>query len=233
MAQRILIVDDDADIIKIVRGYLDQAGFETLSTGDGEAALRLVRQARPDVVVLDLMLPGHDGWEVLRRIRGDALLAATPVILLTARVDDLDKVAGLELGADDYITKPFSPREMVARVRALLRRAQFTQDHPAARVLSAGCLRLDRAQHLLTVDGQPVELTPTEFKLLEALMESPGQTLTRDELLDTALGYAYEGLGRALDTHIRNLRRKIEPDPNAPIYVQTVYGIGYRLAGGR
>jgi len=232
MAQRILIVDDDPDIIRVICGYLEQAGYQTLTVGDGIGALRLVRQERPDVMVLDLMLPGRSGWEVLQAIRADPLLAATPIVLLTARVEDSDKVGGLELGADDYITKPFNPHEVVARVKALLRRAHFTQEGAGVRVLSAGGLRLDRAQHLVTIDGQPVELTPTEFKLLDALMAAPGQILTRDELLETAFGYAYDGIGRALDTHIRNLRRKIEPDSNLPTYVQTIYGIGYRLAKG-
>jgi len=232
MAQRILIVDDDPDIIRVICGYLEQAGYQTLTVGDGIGALRLVRQERPDVMVLDLMLPDRSGWEVLQAIRADPLLAATPIVLLTARVEDSDKVGGLELGADDYITKPFNPHEVVARVKALLRRAHFTQEGAGVRVLSAGGLRLDRAQHLVTIDGQPVELTPTEFKLLDALMAAPGQILTRDELLETAFGYAYDGIGRALDTHIRNLRRKIEPDSNLPTYVQTIYGIGYRLAKG-
>jgi two-component system, OmpR family, alkaline phosphatase synthesis response regulator PhoP len=230
MAQCILIADDDPDIIRVVRGYLEHAGFQTLTASDGDTALRLVRQERPDVVVLDLMLPGRDGWAVLGAIRSDPLLAATPIVLLTARVEDSDKVGGLELGADDYITKPFNPHEVVARVKALLRRAHLAYEGSGSQVLSVGRLRLDRAQYMLTVDGREVELTPTEFKLLAVLMAYPGQTLTRDELLEAALGYAYAGIGRALDTHIRNLRRKIEPDPNAPTYVQTIYGIGYRLA---
>ena len=231
MAARVLVVDDDPTIGKVLQGYLEQAGFVVRTAGDGDTALRLVRHERPDVLVLDLMLPRRDGWEVLRVIRADAALRTTPVILLTARVDDTDKVVGLELGADDYITKPFNGREVVARVRALLRRSQFAHDD-APRVLAAGALRLDLAQHVLTVNDQLVEVTPTEFKLLEALMAHPGHTLTRDELLEEALGYAYAGMGRTLDTHMRNLRRKIEPDPTAPIYLQTVYGIGYRLTGG-
>ena len=153
--------------------------------------------------------------------------------MLTARVEDTDKIVGLELGADDYITKPFNAREVVARVNALLRRTRLDQLASAApHVLVAGGLRLDRDQHTLTVDGRPVDLTRTEFNLLETFMQNPGYTLTRDDLLEKALGYAYEGLGRALDTHIRNLRRKIEPEPDAPTYIQTVYGVGYRLAGG-
>ena len=167
-------------------------------------------------------------------MRADKVLAATPIIMLTARVEDTDKIVGLELGADDYVTKPFNAREVVARVNALLRRTTARPDAVAApHVLATGGLRLDLDQHTLTVDGRPVELTRTEFSLLTAFMENPGYTLTRDDLLERAMGYAYEGLGRALDTHIRNLRRKIEPDPEQPTYIQTVYGVGYRLAGER
>ena len=234
MAQRILVVDDDKSIVKVVRGYLEQAGYQVLTAADGESALHMLRRERPDLVILDLMLPDRDGWDVTRVVRADTALAATPIITLTARVEDTDKIVGLELGADDYVTKPFNARELVARVNALLRRTRLDQLASALpRVLVSGGLRLDLDQHVLTGDGLPVELTRTEFKLLEAFMENPGYTLTRDDLLEKAMGYAYEGMGRALDTHIRNLRRKIEPDPDAPTYIQTVYGVGYRLAGDR
>jgi two-component system alkaline phosphatase synthesis response regulator PhoP len=230
MTQRILVVDDDASIVKIMRGYLEQAGYAVLTAADGDRALQLVRQERPDLVVLDVMLPQRDGLDITRRIRADATLAATPIILLTARVEDTDKIIGLELGADDYITKPFNSREVVARVRALLRRTELDQGRRGmARVLVVGDLRLDLDHYTLTVDGAPVELTRTEFKLLQLLMEHPGYTLTRDELLEKTMGYAYEGMGRTLDTHIRNLRKKIEPEPDNPRLVQTVYGVGYRL----
>ena len=233
MPQRILVVDDDKSIVKVVRAYLEQSGYQVLTATDGEAALHMLRHERPDLVVLDLMMPNRDGWDVTRIVRADRTLAATPIIMLTARVEDTDKIVGLELGADDYITKPFNAREVVARVNALLRRTRLDQLASAApHVLVAGGLRLDRDQHTLTVDGRPVDLTRTEFNLLETFMQNPGYTLTRDDLLEKALGYAYEGLGRALDTHIRNLRRKIEPEPDAPTYIQTVYGVGYRLAGG-
>lgn len=231
MPQRILVVDDDPSITKVVRAYLEQAGYEVLTAADGEQALQLVRQERPGLVVLDVMLPNRDGWEITRSLRADPSTAATPIILLTARVDDVDKILGLELGADDYITKPFNAREVVARVRALLRRSQLNQEQGGAPpVLSAGGLRLDLDRHTATLDGASLELTRTEFKLLQLLMESPGHTLTRDELLERAMGYAYEGMGRALDTHIRNLRKKIEADPERPRYIQTVYGVGYRLS---
>ena len=233
MPQRILLVDDDKAIVKVVRGYLEQAGYQVLTAADGETALHLLRRERPDLVVLDVMLPDRDGWEITRLIRADKLLAALPIILLTARVEDADKIVGLELGADDYITKPFNAREVVARVSALLRRTRLDQMPVAApRVLVIGGLRLDLDQHALLIDGQPVELTRTEFNLLQVFMENPGYTLTRDDLLERALGYAYEGMGRALDTHIRNLRRKIEPNPDAPTYIQTIYGVGYRLEEG-
>jgi len=232
MPQRILVVDDDRSIIKVLRGYLEQAGYVVLTAADGETALHTLRRERPDLVILDLMMPALDGWELTRIVRGDKTLAATPVIMLTARVEDTDKIVGLELGADDYVTKPFNAREVVARVKALLRRTRLDQLPTAApHVLVVGGLRLDLDQRTLTVEGRPVELTRTEFNLLKALMENPGYTLTRDDLLERAMGYAYEGLGRALDTHIRNLRRKIEPDPDAPTIIQTVYGVGYRLAG--
>jgi DNA-binding response OmpR family regulator len=232
MAARILVVDDDRSIIKVLRGYLEQAGYQVLTAGDGETALHMLRHERPDLVILDLMMPGRDGWDVTRVVRGDPVLAALPVIMLTARVEDTDKIVGLELGADDYVTKPFNGREVVARVNALLRRTRLDRMPAAApRILASGGLRLDLDQHLLTVDGRPVELTRTEFALLEAFMSNPGYTLARDDLLEKALGYAYEGLGRALDTHIRNLRRKIEPDAEESRYIQTIYGVGYRFVG--
>jgi two-component system alkaline phosphatase synthesis response regulator PhoP len=234
MAQRVLVVDDDKSIIKVLRGYLEQSGFQVFDSQDGEAALHMLRRERPDLMILDVMMPKRDGWEVIRLVRADNNLAATPIILLTARVEDTDKIVGLELGADDYVTKPFNAHEVVARVKALLRRTKLDQLQSAApRVLVTGSLQLDLDQHTLTVDHRPVEVTRTEFNLLETFLQNPGYTLTRDELLEKAMGYAYEGMGRALDTHIRNLRRKIEPDPDNPVYIQTVYGIGYRLIGDK
>jgi DNA-binding response OmpR family regulator len=234
MAQRILVVDDDKSIAKVLAGYLEQAGFAILVAHDGETALHMLRRERPDLVILDLMMPKRDGWEVTRIVRTDKDLASTPIIMLTARFEDTDKIAGLELGADDYVTKPFNAREVVTRVKALLRRQKLDQMPTAGpRILVSGGLRLDVDHHTLTVNAQRVELTRTEFNLLEILLANPGYTITRDELLEKALGYAYEGLGRALDTHIRNLRRKIEPDPDNPRYIQTIHGVGYRLAGDR
>lgn len=224
----ILVVDDDKSIVKVVRSYLEQAGYEVQIAYTGETALHVLRSERPDLLVLDLMLPDRDGWEITRLIRADATLAALPIIMLTARVEDTDKIIGLELGADDYITKPFNAREIVARVRSLLRRANFAQNS-TPQLLRIGTLTLDLDQHLLTIESKPIELTRTEFTLLHLLMANPGHTFTRDELLEKSMGYAYEGMGRTLDTHMSNLRKKIEPDPSAPIYVQTVYGIGYRM----
>lgn len=231
MPHRILVVDDDPSIVKVVRGYLEQSGYQVLSAADGETALHMLRRERPDLLVLDLMLPKRDGREITRLVRADQTLAALPIIMLTARVEDMDKIVGLELGADDYITKPFNAHEVVARVNALLRRTRLDQLPVAApHILIAGELRLDLDQRTLTINDRAVELTRTEFNLLKAFMDNPGYTLTRDDLLEKGLGYAYEGLGRALDTHIRNLRRKIEPDADNPTYIQAIYGVGYRLA---
>ncbi|MBK8048937.1 MAG: response regulator transcription factor [Anaerolineales bacterium] len=226
---RILLVDDDKAIVKVVRSYLEQAGFEVHAAYNGEDALHALRIERPDLLVLDLMLPDRDGWDITRIIRADPTMGAIPIIMLTARVDDTDKILGLELGADDYITKPFNAREIVARVRALLRRVHLGQS-PHPQIVRLGALVLDTDQRSLTVDGKPVELTRTEFTLLQLLMSSPGHTFTRDELLEKCMGFAYEGMGRTLDTHISNLRKKIGKDPSDLAYIQTVYGVGYRLA---
>lgn len=234
MAQRILVVDDDKSIVKVLVGYLEQSGYQVSTAYDGESALHVLRRERPDLILLDLMMPNRDGWEVTQIVRADKTLAPTPIIMITARIDDTDKIVGLELGADDYISKPFNPREVVARVKALLRRVRLDQSpNTAPHILTQGGLKLDLDQRTLTVDALIVELTRTEFNLLEAFLSNPGFTLTRDDLLEKSMGYAYEGLGRALDTHIRNLRRKIEADPDNPIYIQTVYGVGYRLAGDK
>jgi two-component system alkaline phosphatase synthesis response regulator PhoP len=227
-AKRILVVDDDKSIIEIVQAYLEQAGYSVLTAYNGTSAMDTLRREKPDLLILDLMLPDRDGWDITRSIRHDKRLATTPIIMLTARVDDSDKIVGLELGADDYVTKPFNPREIVARVRALLRRRQLDQAEQID-CLEVGLLQLDLGSRTLTLDGKLIEVTPTEFNLLKIFMESPGHTFSREKLLEKALGYGYEGFGRTLDTHIRNLRKKIEPDPQNPTYIQTVYSIGYRL----
>ena len=224
--RRILVVDDDREVVRLIRAYLEQAGFEVLAAHDGDTAVHIIRRERPDLLLLDLMLPGKDGWEITRLVRADAALAHIPIIMLTARVDDTDKIVGLELGADDYVTKPYNPREVVARVRARLRQP----DVAPAQTLRVGGLEMDVRRRDVRVDGRPVELTPTEFSLLQVLLEQAGYVLTRGELTRRALGVDFEGVERTLDSHIRNLRQKIEPDPANPTYVQTVYGVGYRLA---
>ncbi len=227
MPKRILVVDDDQEIVRLLRAYLEQNGYQVLVAHDGERALQMLRRERPDLVVLDLLLPGRDGWEVTRIARSDPNLATTPIIMLTARIEAQDKIVGLELGADDYVTKPFNPREIVARVRAVLRRSQ---EGPAApRVLLVGKLLVDLDAHCVQVDGQPVSLTPSEFSLLRALAEQPGYALTRSQLIEKGLGYSYEGLERTVDSHIKNLRRKLESAGAAPDLVETVFGVGYRL----
>lgn len=228
-AQQILVVDDDKDIVRLVRAYLEKAGFQVLAAYDGQTALQTLRHARPALVVLDLMLPDQDGWDLTRLVRGDAALAQTPIIMLTARIEDTDKIIGLELGADDYITKPFNPREVVARVRSVLRRSQGTVGSKHSRLLQYAGLSMDLDRREVTINDQPVELTVTEFNLLKALLEQPGYVFTRSELIEQGLGYDYEGSERTLDSHMRNLRRKIELDPKQSNYIQTVYGIGYRL----
>jgi two-component system alkaline phosphatase synthesis response regulator PhoP len=226
--ETVLIVDDDREIIKILRGYLEQAGFTVLAAYDGASALLVLRRERPDLLLLDLMLPNMDGWALTRQIRTDAMLLTTPILMITAKVDDADKIIGLELGADDYITKPFNAREVVARVRAMLRRTQLDRQ-TGTEVYVSDDLRLDVFQRSLTLRDEPIELTPTEFKLLLKLMANPGHTFSREELLETAFGDGYEGFGHTLDTHIANLRRKIEPDLKNPMYIQTVYSVGYRF----
>ena len=228
--ERILVVDDDKEITRLLRSYLEQAGYEVTVAHNGEMALHILRRDRPDLLVLDLMLPDRDGWDITRLIRGDATLADTPIIMLTARVEDMDKILGLELGADDYITKPFNPREVLARVRAMLRRQQRGGDYASAAVLQVGHLRLDVARHDATLHGEPLDLTRTEFSLLQTLMQNPGYVFTRSELIERALGHSYESIERSLDTHIKNLRRKVGDDPKEPAYIQTVYGVGYRMA---
>lgn len=230
--ERILVVDDDPEIVRLVQSYLRQAGYEVLAAANGEAALYTLRRERPDLLVLDLMLPDRDGWEITRTIRSDEALKATPIIMLTARIDDTDKIIGLEMGADDYVTKPFNPRELVARVRAQLRRLKLDISNNArTAILQVGDLRLDSGRREAWVNNQLIDLTPTEFDLLKVLMENPGYAFTRDELIEQGLGYVYAGMGRTLDSHIKNMRRKIEPDQKKPKYIQTVYGIGYKLTG--
>jgi two-component system, OmpR family, alkaline phosphatase synthesis response regulator PhoP len=221
----ILVVEDEPQIAGIVRDYLEHAGFAVLTAGDGAAALALVRARRPDALVLDLGLPRVDGLDVIRAIRRDSRV---PILILSARGDETDRVAGLELGADDYVVKPFSPRELVARVRAVLRRAEAVP--LADERIVAGDLVLDLVRRRVTVGDRDVTLTPTEFELLATLAREPGRVWTRSQLLDAVHGFSLETYERAIDGHIRNLRRKLEPDETAPRYVRTVHGVGYALA---
>lgn len=222
----ILVVDDDPGIVRLVRSYLEQAGFKVQSAFDGATARRLIRNERPDLVILDLMLPDDDGFEIARALRSDPATANLPIIMLTARVDDTDRIVGLELGADDYIVKPFNPREVVARVRAVLRRAGGGA--VMRNRIELGSLVLDLDAHQAWLAGHELELTPTEFALLSLFMRYPGHAFTRAELLEQGLGYAAAGLERTVDSHIKNLRKKLEADPAAPV-IETVYGVGYRL----
>ena len=224
----ILVVDDEPKIATLARDYLEHAGFAVLTAGDGPSALTTIRQRRPDLVVLDLGLPGLDGLDVTRELRRDSTI---PIVMLTARDDELDKLLGLELGADDYLTKPFSPRELVARVRAVLRRADRPPE--AAETIRAGDVILDLPRMRAEVSGTVADLTPTEFQLLATMAARPGRIFTRAQLLDALHGIAFETYERAIDSHVKNLRRKIESDPRSPRYILTVYGVGYRFADDR
>jgi DNA-binding response OmpR family regulator len=226
MTKTILAVDDVESVRSLLRSYLDQEGYRVVTAGNGREALFVARQEKPDLILLDIMMPEMGGYEFMRAYgrEGNA-----PIILLTARVDESDKIAGLELGADDYITKPFSMRELAARVRAVLRRAEKATAAPAG-ALRCGDLALDRDSRLVSVGERTVDLTPSEFDLLATFMAAPGRAFTRLELLERLQGDAYEGYERTIDVHVRNLRTKIEPDPRNPRYVETVFGVGYRLA---
>jgi two-component system alkaline phosphatase synthesis response regulator PhoP len=231
MNRTILVVDDEPRIVELARDYLEHAGFSVVTAGDGPSALATVRARTPDLVVLDLGLPGLDGLDVTRQLRQSQSTASLPIVMLTARDDELDKLLGLELGADDYLTKPFSPRELVARVKAVLRRADRPVD--AGDLIRVGELQLDVPRMRTEVAGTSVDLTPTEFTLLATLARQPGRIFTRSQLLDALHGIAFESYERAIDSHVKNLRRKLEPDPRQPRYVLTVYGVGYRLADDR
>jgi two-component system, OmpR family, alkaline phosphatase synthesis response regulator PhoP len=221
----ILVVDDEPKIAQLARDYLEHAGFRVATAADGRAALRAVSRERPDLIVLDLRLPDIDGLDVTRTLRK---ASAVPIIMLTARDDESDKLIGLELGADDYMTKPFSPKELVARVRAVLRRGALAQ--AGGESLRVGELVVDQSRMRASVGGRPVDLTATEFQLLTALARSPGRVFTRSQLLDALHGVALEAYERAIDAHVKNIRRKLEPDPRRPRYLLTVYGVGYKLA---
>jgi two-component system alkaline phosphatase synthesis response regulator PhoP len=225
MSKTILVIDDEAKIVEICRDYLTAAGFGVVTAGDGPQGLALARREKPDLIVLDLMMPGMDGLDVCRALRRES---AVPIVMLTARVEESDKLVGLELGADDYLTKPFSPRELVARVRAVLRRAGGAAAN--GEVIRAGDLTLDRARYRAVLPDREAALTPTEFEILAALASQPGRIFSRAQLLTLVRGVAFESYERAIDSHIRNLRRKIEPEEGEPRHIITVHGVGYKFA---
>lgn len=222
MPELILVVDDEPKIARLARDYLEKNGFRVLTAGDGQSALTIARREKPDLIVLDLMLPTMDGREVCRILRHES---DVPIIMLTALAEEVDQITGLEIGADDYITKPFSPRALVARVRALLRRIRGGIKTPS--MIRIGALEIDSEKHTVTFNGTPIRLTPNEFKLLFILASRPGQTLTREQLLEDLHGAA-SSIDRSVDSHIKNLRKKLEVDSNSPS-IETVYGIGYRF----
>ena len=229
LSKRILVVDDDAKTVELVKLYLNRDGYRVLTANDGVEALRLARESHPDLIVLDLMLPGIDGLEVCRTLRSES---DVPIIMLTARTTEQDRLTGLDLGADDYVTKPFSPRELAARVRVVLSRlpGEMLQRGPAE--IRHGDLIINFRKYEASLAGRPLNLTPIEFKLLGVLVREPGRVFTRGELIERALGYDFEGFDRTIDVHIRNLRLKLEPAPNYPRYIKTVYGVGYKFIRG-
>ena len=228
MAKTVLVVDDKASLRRLVREYLTEQGYRVVTAENGQNALYAARQEKPDLILLDIMMPEMDGYEFMRAYsrEGDA-----PIILLTAKMEETDKVLGLELGADDYVTKPFGMRELLARIRAVLRRVEKDRE-PQDEVLREADIVLDRGSHQVTVGGRDVHLTPSEFDLLALLMSSPGRVFSRAYLLEHLQGISFEGIERTIDVHIRNLRKKIEPDASSPRYVETVHGVGYRFRSG-
>ena len=227
-SKKILIVDDEAQIVKVVKAYLEKANFQVVTAGDGPTALAVFHREKPDFLILDLNLPGMDGLDVCRAIRRESDI---PVLMLTARIDEADRLIGLELGADDYVIKPFSPREVIARVRTILRRAS----HPSAsetHILQIQNLLIDLEKHTVDRDGQIIDLTPTEFEILVVLARQPQRVFSRLQIMEQAQGSSYEGYERTIDAHIKNLRIKLEPNPKKPIYIQTVFGVGYKLEVG-
>ena len=224
MARTILVVDDKASVRRLVQEYLVEQGYRVVTADNGQNALHTARKEKPDLILLDIMMPEMDGYEFVRIYRKEK---DTPIILLTAKLEETDKVLGLELGADDYITKPFGMRELLARIRAVLRRAESVSPLPDS--LKVDAISLERDTHIVRVDGNPVHLTPSEFDLLAILMSAPGYVFSRADLLIKLQGITFEGVERTIDVHIRNLRTKIEPNPSEPCYIETVFGVGYRF----
>ncbi len=227
MRRSVLVVDDDPKLVELVRLYLERDGYRVRTAGDGRQALEAMRNGPPDLLILDLMLPEVDGLQICRQVREQS---DVPIIMLTAKTTEGDRITGLDLGADDYVTKPFSPGELLARVRAVLRRAGEPDGPPE---LTFGSLSIDFLRHEVRVEGSEADLTPSEFKLLEVMARQPGRAFTRRQLIHAALGYDFEGFERTIDAHVKNLRRKIERDPQSPCYLRTVYGVGYKFDPGR
>jgi DNA-binding response OmpR family regulator len=226
MAATVLIVEDDPDTVNLVQLYLRRDGYQVLTASEGHEGLKLAKEAGPSLVVLDLMLPGLDGMEICRQLRQES---DVPIIMLTARVEEEDRLEGLNLGADDYVTKPFSPRELAARVRAVLRRTARDAEQEGPPRLSIGDITVDLEKRTVEMRGEQVHLTPTEYRLLVLLMREPGRTFSRDQIIDHVFGYDFDGFDRTVDAHVSNLRSKLEKDPYKPRYIRTVYGVGYRF----
>lgn len=227
----VLVVDDEKHILELVKFNLEKEGYHAILAYDGLEAFETAKIEKPDIIILDVMLPGMDGFEVCRMIQKDSEIGETPIIMLTARTEEIDKILGLEIGADDYITKPFSPRELIARVKAMLRRVQKSQMpvEDTADIISINGLVIDSGRFEVVLDGNKLDLTPKEFELLKFLVKSKGRVLTRDFLLEKIWGYEYLGDTRTVDVHIRHLRQKLETDPDSPKFIETVRGIGYRF----
>ncbi len=224
MAKKIFVVDDEPQIVKVLKAYLEKAGYQVVTTSEGKAALSIFQRERPDFLILDLNLPGMDGLDICKAIRHDSNV---PILMLTARVEEADRLIGLELGADDYVLKPFSPREVVARVKTIFRRA--VAEPAKTGVIQVAELIIDLGQHTVTLAGKPIELTPTEFEILATLAKQPKRVFSRLQIMELAQGDAFEGYERTIDAHIKNIRLKLEPNPKRPVYIQTVFGLGYKL----
>ncbi len=224
MAKKIFVIDDEPQIVKVLKAYLEKAGYQVVTTSDGKTVLSIFQRERPDFLILDLNLPGMDGLDICKTIRRDSNV---PILMLTARVEEADRLIGLELGADDYVLKPFSPREVVARVKTIFRRA--AAEPAKTDTIQVGELIIDLGQHTVNLAGKPIELTPTEFEILATLAKQPKRVFSRLQIMELAQGDAFEGYERTIDAHIKNIRLKLEPNPRKPVYIQTVFGLGYKL----
>lgn len=227
---KVLVVDDDEKILKVLTAYLEKEDYTVITAKDGLEAVEKAFRLSPDIVLLDVMLPGIDGWEVCKEIRRTS---SVPIIMLTARDAEADRIIGLELGADDYVVKPFSPKEVIARIRAIFRRLRPGERNSEDCILRLGEVILNKSNHSVSIDGAAVELTPTEYKLLELFLAHPGQVFSRLQLVENIQGDAFEGYERTIDSHIKNLRKKLNASPEDPHYIKTIYGVGYKLAGGQ